>query len=88
MENTFPLVVFAIAGNAPPRVIQTQEALDALDPKVWTTIPPQERDAETWPQVWYNVNVPPAVVRTAEDAAALGDAWRKLDVEIAVPAAE
>lgn len=74
----YPKVVFAKAGNAPPRIVNNDAELAALDPKDWTQIPPVEpKEKPTWPQLWYDVNVPPKLIATEADAAALGPNWRQ-----------
>lgn len=67
----FPTIVYNLKWHLPPRVIATQEEFDALDPLEWTTIPPQATPKgpadQKWPQIYYDVNVPPIVVQSADE---------------------
>ena len=75
-----PRVYFSITYRVPPVVVYTQEEADALDPKQWTTIPPQPPKSgekpPAWPQLWYNINVPQQVVSEA-DSKLLGPDWQE-----------
>ena len=85
----YPKVVFNKAGSSPPRIVNNDAELAKLDPREWTQIPPVEpKEKPTWPQVWYNVNVPPVVVNTEAEAAALGPDWRQFQLPKAEPAAK
>jgi hypothetical protein len=79
-----PQVFFAAGSNYPPRIVHTQEEADALDKTLWISAAiapaPKAADEPKWPQIWHNVNVPPKIVGSAEEAAALGPDWRKLDL--------
>src|SRR5215831_9127934 len=64
-----PKVYFNIRWHVTPIVIRYEEDAAALDPAEWTTIPasgaaPPEAE---WPQPYYDVNVPPLVVDSADD---------------------
>lgn len=73
-----PKVVYSKTDRVPPRLVYTQEELDALDPNQWTTVPPQKpKDKPEWPQLWYNVNSTPKLVNTQAEADALGPEWRQ-----------
>jgi len=74
----YPKVVFNKAGSSPPRVVNNDAELHALDPAQWTQIPPVEpKEKPTWPKLYANVNVEPVWVNTEAEAAALGSAWRE-----------
>lgn len=74
----YPKAVFNKAGNAPPRIVNNDDELHALNPKEWTQIPPVEpKQKPTWPQLYYNVNVPPKLVASEAEAEALGPDWRE-----------
>ena len=63
-----PVVYFNQKWHIPPIIVRTQEDADALDPAEWTTIPPPKPPKEGhWPKVYYDVNVPPIVVGSADD---------------------
>lgn len=73
----YPKVVFSKTLHVPPVIVNNDAELHALDPKQWTLIPPEKavKDADTWPKIYGNVNLPPKIVVSAEDAAKLGDGW-------------
>lgn len=78
-----PVIYYNQIWRVPPLVVDTQEAADALDPNEWTIGAPAvsggpaaAKSQEQWPQLYANVTVPPKIVSSKEDAAALGDGWR------------
>lgn len=79
-----PQVYFAAGSNYPPRIVYTQEAADALDKTLWVSAAiapaPEPEEEPKFPQVWYNVNVAPKIVNSAEEAKALGPDWRELEL--------
>jgi|SRR5215471_14197238 len=63
-----PVVYYNKKWHQPPVIAYTQEEADALDPAEWTTIPPAKPAKEgSWPKVYYDVNIPPIVVGSADD---------------------
>ena len=46
----------------------------------WLSTNPTEAEPGSYPKLAYNVNLPPVVLRDAEAEAAMGDAWRTLNV--------
>ena len=86
-----PQVYFAAESNYPPRVVTTQEEADALDKTLWISAtiapPPPEEEEPKFPQIWYNVNVAPKIVNSAEEAKALGPDWRELKLPESMTAA-
>src|SRR5215831_868035 len=64
-----PQVYYNTKWHVPPIVVSFQEDADALDPAEWTTIPasgPPPPEPK-YPQLYYDVNVPPLVVDSADD---------------------
>ena len=55
------------------------------DIREWLAAKPAEAEPGTYPKLMYNVNLPPVIVRDAEHEAAMGEAWRVLDVGL-IPA--
>ena len=81
----YPKVVFNKAGNAPPRIVNNDEELAALNPKEWTQIPPVEpKEKVEWPRAFYNINNPPRMMSSEAEAEALGMAWRDLEDDFPV----
>jgi hypothetical protein len=46
----------------------------------WLSTNPTEAEPGSYPKLAYNVNLPPVVVGDADEEAAMGDAWRTLNV--------
>jgi len=55
------------------------------DVREWLAAKPAEAEPGAYPKLMYNVNLPPVIVRDAEHEAAMGEAWRVLDVGL-IPA--
>lgn len=70
-----PVVVYNKKWRVPAMIVTTQEELDALDPTEWTQNPPPVAAKETFPKLFYNVNLAPKIVGNAADEASLGDEW-------------
>jgi hypothetical protein len=63
-----PQLYYNLKWHVTPLIIRFQEDADALDPAEWTTIPPAAKSAEArFPKLYYDVNVPPLLVATADD---------------------
>jgi hypothetical protein len=64
-----PKVFFNIKWHVTPLIVRFQEDADALDPTEWTTIPASGTPPPEpkWPQLYYDVNVPPVLVATEDD---------------------
>lgn len=82
-----PAVYYNQKWRVPPLMVDTQEQADALDPAEWTTgAPPKApasaaaKPADQYPQLYANVNLPPKIVGSKADAAALGDEWKQFDL--------
>lgn len=83
-----PAVYYNQKWRVPPLMVDTQEQADALDPAEWTTGAPPKAPASTdgtksqdqYPQLYANVNLPPKIVGSKADAAALGDEWKQFDL--------
>lgn len=58
----------------------TAQSQAGQDTAVWLATNPLEAPAGSYPKLFYNINLPPILVRDAEQAAKLGDAWRPIDV--------
>jgi hypothetical protein len=55
----------------------------------WLEANPMEAEADSYPKLMYNVNLPPVLVRDAEQEAAMGKAYRPLNIAVPdVPAVE
>jgi hypothetical protein len=52
------------------------------DVKEWLAANPTEASPDTYPKLMYNINLPPLIVRDADNENALGEAWRPLNVGI------
>jgi hypothetical protein len=79
--TAYPKVYFSLINRVAPLIIHNAEQEAGLNPKEWTTIPPTWPKADelpVYPKIFYNVNVPPVTVRSAEEEAALGPDWREL----------
>jgi len=68
-----------------PLVVSTQEAKDALDLSEWTLdpvhmTPPGGPVTAHYPKLFFNINVPPLVVGTAEYAQSLGANYREFAI--------
>jgi hypothetical protein len=50
------------------------------DVTAWLETSPLEAEPGTYPKLFYNVNLPPVVVRDVDAEDRLGDAWRALNV--------
>jgi hypothetical protein len=50
------------------------------DVKEWLTASPMEAESGSYPKLFYNVNLPPTLVRDAARETELGEAWRPLNV--------
>jgi hypothetical protein len=67
-----PKLYYNLKWHVTPLIVHFQEDADALDPAEWTTIPPAAKSAEPkFPKLYYDINVPPLVVGTAEDLKAV-----------------
>jgi len=81
-----PVVRYNKIWRVPALVVETQEELDALDPNEWIADPAsggatKEKPPEPhWPKLYANINVPPVVVGSAAEAAALGSAYREFAI--------
>jgi hypothetical protein len=64
-----PKVYYNLKWHVPPIVVHFQEDADALDPTEWATIPASGTPPPEpkYPQLYYDINVPPIVVDSAED---------------------
>ena len=60
-----------------PLIIITETERDV---KEWLTASPTEAEPGSYPKLFYNVNLPPTLVRDAAREAELGEAWRPLNV--------
>jgi len=81
-----PEVYYNLLWRVPPLIVTTQEQKDGLDPAEWTLDPANATAPRTeahYPKLFFNINVPPVVVGTAEYAASLGSAYQ----EFAIPPA-
>jgi hypothetical protein len=87
-QTTTPLDPPQIYNNTkwrvPSLVVKTQEEADALDPHEWmldpgtpSTTKQVPKPKEQFPKLYYNVNVPPQVVSTADAENALGSEWKE-----------
>jgi hypothetical protein len=52
------------------------------DVKEWLAANPTEASPDAYPKLMYNVNLPPLIVRDADNENALGEAWRQLNVGV------
>jgi hypothetical protein len=57
----------------------TKSAAD-LDVAVWLASNPKEAEPGAYPKLFYNVNLPPMLVRDAATEASIGSAWRPIDL--------
>ena len=55
------------------------------DVKEWLTASPTEAETGSYPKLFYNVNLPPTLVRDAARETELGEAWRPLNVGAPLP---
>jgi len=64
-----PKVFYNLKWHVPPIVIRFKEDADALDPAEWGTIPAEgpAPPEPKWPQLYFDINVPPLVVDSADD---------------------
>ena len=58
-----------------PTLSQTDE-----DVTRWLATNPAAAEPGTYPKLMYNVNLPPVMIRDAEQESEMGDAWRALNV--------
>lgn len=80
-----PLVFYSLNWRVAPLLVHTQEEADAMDPAEWTQIPPpagtkQAPPKQEFPKLYANVNLPPKIVGTADDAKALGPEWQNFPI--------
>jgi hypothetical protein len=79
-----PEIYYNLTWRVPPLVVHTQEQKDALDPNEWTLDPSigpkSQKAAAHYPKLYYNINVPPVVVGSAEDVKLLGGAYTELAI--------
>ena len=72
----------------PPVVVETpeQEAV-VVGTGLWMQIAPQavSPTLPEWPQLWYDVNLPPRLIHSQDQADQLGSNWRKQDLTPFVP---
>ena len=59
-----------------PKISQTE-----LDIQGWLATNPTAAEPGTYPKLLYNVNLPPQIVRDAQEEGEMGDAWRALNVQ-------
>lgn len=78
-----PKVYVNLKWRVPPLVVKTQEDADALDPNEWHEQPPQAQPAgqqapakDEYPKLYFNVNVVPKVVGSADEEKSLGSEWQ------------
>jgi hypothetical protein len=48
----------------------------------WLASNPADAEPAAYPKLLYNVNLPPVLVRNADDEGAMGDAWRPLNIAV------
>jgi hypothetical protein len=60
-----------------PLIIISQAEQDVKD---WLATNPTEAEPGSYPRLMYNINLPPQLVRDAEQQSEMGDAWRALNV--------
>jgi len=58
-------------------LIQIQTEKDIAD---WIATNPTAAEPGAYPKLMYNVNLPPVVVRSAQEEGEMGEAWRALNV--------
>ena len=79
-----PAIFFNLKYRVPPLVVHTQEEKDALDPAEWTensALEPVTPQAQAhYPKLFYNINVPPVVVGSAEYAKSLGGDYKEFAI--------
>jgi hypothetical protein len=79
-----PEIFYNLTWRVPPLVVHTQEQKDALDPNEWAqgapVGPKTQKAAAHYPKLYYNINVPPVVVGSAEDVKLLGGAYAELAI--------
>ena len=75
-----PEIYYNKIWRVPPLVVTTQEQKDSLDPAEWTLDPIHVqipgRKKPHFPKIYYDVNVPPRIVNSEEEAAALDSRYR------------
>src|SRR5215469_6700586 len=81
---TFPAVYYSRKTVVPPLVIKDQAMLDrlnAIQPNEWDTVPPTQTAAseakDQYPKLFFNVNIDPQIIGSAEQEAALGSDWKQ-----------
>lgn len=60
-----------------PLIIITETERDV---KEWLSASPTEAEPGSYPKLFYNVNLPPMLIRDADHEAEVGEAWRPLNV--------
>lgn len=82
----YPKVVFSKTDRVPPRIVNNDAELGALDPKQWTQIPPaaDPKEPPAWPRYFYNINNPPRLVSSAAAASDLGMNWSDLEEDFGI----
>lgn len=82
----YPKVFFSLTERLEPRVVQNADDEALLNPRQWTTIPPQPKIApENYPKLYANPNVWPVIVHNPGELAALGGDWRQFDLTPFLP---
>jgi len=85
--QAFPKVYFDVEGGQPPRIVRTPEEESRLDPLRWLASPTQVAPTlPDWPQLFYNVNLPPRTVFNSQQAEEIGSDWRPMDLRAFQPA--
>ena len=72
MATTYPVLYYNKLWDVNPKVVNSDAEASALDPSEWTTIPPPATPPPPeFPLVYYDVNVAPIVVGSADDLKAI-----------------
>ena len=79
-----PVIYYNKKWKVTPIIVHTQEEADALDPTEWTTNPPPKEPDPIFPKLYYNVNVAPKVVDSADEEKALSGDWREFVISEAL----
>jgi len=81
----YPKVFFSLTERLEPRVVQNAQDEALLNPNEWTTVPPQAKAGEYYPQLWANPNVWPVIVHNPGERDALGSDWKHYDLTPFLP---
>ena len=72
MATTYPVIYYNKKWEVAPKIVNSDAEAAALDPSEWTTIPPPATPPPPeFPLIYFDVNVPPIVVESADDLAKL-----------------